>query len=83
MSWLTYIVFGAVAGFFAYKIAGREGQGCLMNVIMGIIGSFVGGVVFEMFGRQGVTGFNFYSFAVAIVGAVIVIVIARLFTGRR
>ena len=48
-------------------------QGALMNIVLGIVGAFIGGFVMNLFGASGVTGFNLYSILVAILGAVIVI----------
>ncbi len=83
MGIIWWIILGAIAGFIAYRIMGFEGQGCVVSVILGIIGAVVGGVVFRFFGGAGVTGFNFYSMAVATVGAIVILGIARLFGGGR
>ena len=58
---------------------GTRGQSVVVDIILGIIGAIVGGWVFNRFGAQGVTGFNLPSLLVAIVGAIIIIAIARLF----
>ena len=52
-------------------------QGSLMNIIVGIIGAVLGGWIMNVFGQQGVTGFNLYSFIVALVGAIVLIAIVR------
>lgn len=52
-------------------------QGLVMDIIMGVIGSVVGGFIMEFFGKSGVTGFNLYSMAVAVLGACVVIFIGR------
>ena len=83
MGILSWIILGAIAGFLAYRIMGMEGQGCFINVAMGIIGAFVGGLVFNFLGGTGVTGFNFYSMVVATIGAAVVIALARLIGGGR
>jgi uncharacterized membrane protein YeaQ/YmgE (transglycosylase-associated protein family) len=51
--------------------------------VVGIIGAFVGGFLFELFGGSGVSGFNLYSFIVAIIGAVIFLWLLRVFTSRK
>lgn len=81
MGILSWILMGAIAGFLAYRILGMEGQGCLVNVVLGVVGAFVGGLVFNFFGGSGVTGFNFYSMIVATIGAVVIIAIARMLGG--
>ena len=53
-------------------------QGILMNIIVGIVGAVIGGWLFSIFGGAGVTGFNIYSFVVAIIGAIVFLAIVRL-----
>ena len=76
MSILAWIVFGALAGWIA-SVAMKSGHGLIEDVILGIIGAFVGGFIMNAIGSAGVTGFNVYSLVVAVVGAVIVIGIGR------
>ena len=78
MGILLYILFGAIVGVIASFIM-KSGGGILWDILLGIIGSFVGGFVFRLFGSAGVTGFNLYSLLVGVIGAVIVIFIARMF----
>ena len=51
--------------------------------MLGIVGAVVGGWLFAAFGASGVTGFNLYSMFVAVIGAIVVLVIYHLVTGRR
>ena len=81
MSILIWIIFGALVGWVASAIAGGGGGGLILDIILGIIGASVGGWIMDYFGKSGVTGFNIYSFLVALLGAVVLIVIARLITG--
>jgi uncharacterized membrane protein YeaQ/YmgE (transglycosylase-associated protein family) len=84
MSIIGWIVLGAIAGWLASIVAGRNAQmGLLANIIAGIIGALVGGFVFSMFGGAGVTGFNIYSLLVAFIGAVVVLLIWNAISGRR
>lgn len=79
MDILVWIIFGALAGWIASMFMKTDSsQGLVMDVIMGIVGAIVGGFVMNFFGKSGVTGFNFYSLAVAIVGACIVIYAGRM-----
>jgi len=75
MSILAWIVLGLISGFVASKIVNKTGEGILLDIILGIIGAVVGGWLFQTFGHSGVTGLNLYSFLVAIVGAVLVLII--------
>ncbi len=84
MGILGWIILGGLAGWIASKIAKTdESMGILMNIIVGIVGAFIGGFVFSLFGGEGVTGFNLYSFLVALIGAVVLLMIVRAMTGRR
>lgn len=82
MEFIGFIVLGGIAGWIASLIMGTDAsQGMIANIIVGIIGAFLGGVLFNTFGGAGVTGFNFYSLLVATIGAIIFIWILRLFRG--
>ena len=75
MSIIGWIILGLVAGFIASKIVNKEGEGFLLDIVLGVIGAVVGGWLFGFFGATGVTEFNLYSMFVAIVGAIIVLVV--------
>jgi uncharacterized membrane protein YeaQ/YmgE (transglycosylase-associated protein family) len=76
---LLWIILGALAGWIASIIMGTNAQmGALANIVVGIIGAFIGGFVMNALGTEGATGFNIWSLLVAVLGAVILIFIARL-----
>jgi uncharacterized membrane protein YeaQ/YmgE (transglycosylase-associated protein family) len=75
MSFLVWIVLGLVAGFIGSKIVNRRGEGLVLDIILGIVGAIVGGWLAGFLGWGGVDGLNLYSFAVAIGGAVVVLLI--------
>lgn len=77
MGIILWIIFGAVAGWLASLFMGTSSQGMPTDIIMGIIGSIVGGFLMNLVGKSGVTGFNLYSLLVAVIGAVVVIYVAR------
>jgi len=83
MSLLGWIFFGLITGFVASRVVHREGQGCILNVVLGIVGACVGGFIFTGIGGMGITGFNLYSMFVAIIGAIVVLVVFHALTGRR
>ena len=83
MSIIGWIVLGLVAGFIASKIVNKQGEGLVLDIVLGIIGAVVGGYLFSIFGAQGVSGVNKYSMFVAVVGAVVVLMIYHALTGRR
>ena len=83
MSVLAWIVLGLIAGFIASKIVNRSGSGIVMDLLLGVVGAFVGGYLFTRFGAAGVTGLNLYSILVATVGAAVVLFVYHLIAGRR
>jgi uncharacterized membrane protein YeaQ/YmgE (transglycosylase-associated protein family) len=84
MGWLAWLVVGAVAGWLASMVmkTNRQ-QGLLMDIVVGIVGAFIGGFLFNQFDTAGVTGFNIWSVFVAFTGAVVLLAAVRLLTGRR
>lgn len=65
-------------------VPGAAPGGCLMDIVVGIVGAFIGGWIFRFFGHAGVTGFwNWHSWLAAIVGAVVLLWIVRVLAGRR
>jgi uncharacterized membrane protein YeaQ/YmgE (transglycosylase-associated protein family) len=82
---LTWIVFGALAGWIASLIMKTDRQmGAVANIVVGIAGAFIGGFIMENFlGQTGVNGFNLYSLLVAIGGAALLIWLVGLISGRR
>lgn len=79
MGIIMWIIFGALAGWISSMFMNTDAnQGAIGNIIMGIIGSIVAGYLMPLLGLSGVTGFNLYSVAVAVIGAMVVISIARM-----
>ena len=78
MGILSWIIVGALAGWIASMIMGTNNQqGCLLDIIVGIVGAFIGGFVMNLLGVGGVSGFNLWSIIVAIIGAVILLAIVK------
>jgi uncharacterized membrane protein YeaQ/YmgE (transglycosylase-associated protein family) len=75
MSIIAWIILGLIAGFIASKIVNKQGEGFVLDIVLGIVGALVGGWLFAFFGAGGVTGLNLYSMLVAIVGAIVVLVV--------
>ena len=75
MSILGWIILGLISGWIASKLVYRQGSGCLLDVVLGIVGAFVGGIIFTGAGGTGVTGFNLWSMFVAVIGAIVVLVV--------
>ena len=84
MDLILWLILGAAAGWIASLIMGTDArQGWLMNVILGIVGAFVGGFIMNLFGQSGANGFNIYSLIVAVIGAVVLVWLYGAFAGRR
>ena len=84
MGILSWIILGLIAGALAKAIRpGRDPQGCLITMFIGIIGAVVGGWVATLLGWGRVNGFNLYSLAIATIGAIIFLAIWAAITGRR
>jgi uncharacterized membrane protein YeaQ/YmgE (transglycosylase-associated protein family) len=60
----------------------NSSQGTIADIVLGILGAVVGGFLMGLVGQPGVTGLNFYSLFVSVIGAVIVIYIGRLLRNR-
>ncbi len=83
MGIIAWIVLGAIAGFIANLIMGSR-EGLVMMVVLGIVGALVGGFVAgTVLHVADVTGLNLESLVVAVVGAIIVIAVARMVMGSR
>lgn len=78
MNIIVWLVLGALAGWIASLIMGNNrSQGLIGDIILGIIGAFLGGFLFNLTGNAGVTGFNIWSVFVAVIGAVVALMIGR------
>ncbi len=81
---ISWIILGAVAGWVASIIMGHNAeQGWIGNIVVGVIGAFIGGVIVRLFGSSGVTSLNLGSLLTAILGAVVLLTLVRGFTNRR
>lgn len=78
MNIILWVVFGGIVGWIASMIMKTNAsQGTLMDIVLGIVGAVAGGFIMNFFGEPGVTGFNIYSFIVALIGACVVIFLGR------
>ncbi|GAC1387018.1 MAG: GlsB/YeaQ/YmgE family stress response membrane protein [Candidatus Saccharimonadales bacterium] len=80
ISIIVWIIFGAIAGWVASRIM-KTREGMIANIIVGIVGAFIGGFISRMLGGPGVSGFNITSLIVAILGAVILLFFVRIVSG--
>ncbi|EKT58312.1 GlsB/YeaQ/YmgE family stress response membrane protein [Providencia sneebia] len=80
MGVISWIIFGLIAGILAkWLMPGSYQIGFVMTTVLGIIGAVVGGYISTFFGKGKVDGFNFGSFVVAVIGAIVVLFLARIF----
>lgn len=86
---LGWIIFGGIAGWLASIITGRnDRQGCLMNIVVGVIGAFIGGFVYSLITGGGLkfgtalSPTSLVGFIVAVVGAVILLAIVNFIQKR-
>ena len=74
MGVIAWLVLGALSGWIANKLMGKNSStGLIDNIITGTIGSFIGGFVFNFFGAKTITGLNLHSIFVSVVGACILL----------
>jgi uncharacterized membrane protein YeaQ/YmgE (transglycosylase-associated protein family) len=77
---LAWIIIGLIAGWLAGKISRGEGYGCITDIVLGLVGSFLGGWIFMKLNIFG-SGF-LYSLAAATVGAFVLVSIVHLIAGN-
>jgi uncharacterized membrane protein YeaQ/YmgE (transglycosylase-associated protein family) len=75
MSILAWIVLGLIAGFIGSKIVNRRGEGLVLDILLGVVGAVVGGWLAGFLGLAGVNGLNLYSMAIAVGGAIVVLLV--------
>ena len=80
-AWLTV---GAIAGWLGSRVMGtNRQQGLLLDMVVGIAGALIGGFLFSQFGADDGTGLSIWSIFVAFTGAVVLLGVIRLVSGRR
>lgn len=76
---ISWVIIGLIAGWLAGKVSRGRGFGCLADIILGMVGAIIGGWIFLKLNIRG--GGWIFSIAAATVGAVILVAIARIFSG--
>jgi uncharacterized membrane protein YeaQ/YmgE (transglycosylase-associated protein family) len=84
MGLLAWIIFGALAGWVASMVAGtNRQQGCLSDIIVGVVGAFIGGLGYRLITGGGFNfEFDLTSFVVAVLGALVLLGLLRFARGR-
>jgi uncharacterized membrane protein YeaQ/YmgE (transglycosylase-associated protein family) len=87
MSIIAWIIIGALAGWLASLVTGEDAKmGAMANIFIGIIGSFVGGLIVSLLNRgdgvslsTAITGFNLTSILISTVGAIVLLGLIKAF----
>jgi uncharacterized membrane protein YeaQ/YmgE (transglycosylase-associated protein family) len=83
MGILVFIIVGAIAGFVASKVLSGKGMGLLWDIVVGILGAFLGGWLASLVGLPVATGtFTVGGILAAFVGAIILLFVFRALTHR-
>ena len=82
MYFISWILVGLVAGWFAGKVLKGEGYGPIMDITMGVVGAVAGGYIMQSTGVGGVGG-TLLTTVVAMVGAVLLTLLVGFVNGRR
>jgi len=81
-----WLIIGLIAGWLASMIMGRGGYGIVGDIVVGVVGAFIGGFVANLLGLAGPAAndpFSWASLIFAIIGAIILIAIVRALSGNR
>ncbi len=81
MGLLSWLIVGGAAGLLAQFLTGGRREGCLMTILVGVVGAFIGGFVLSLFHVGGINGLSIWSIIVATLGAVILLVVVRAVRG--
>ena len=82
MGIVAWLVMGLLAGWIASLLVNKQGEGMLMDIVLGVVGAVVGGFIAHFAGFSGITGFNLYSILIAIGGAVVVLLVYHALARR-
>lgn len=83
MGIIAWVIFGLIAGAIArFIMPGKQPVGFLATILVGVGGAVVGGLIGTQLGFGKVSGFNFGSFAIAVVGALVLLYAYQLLKNR-
>ncbi|WP_046317714.1 GlsB/YeaQ/YmgE family stress response membrane protein [Mycobacterium sp. UM_Kg1] len=82
VSWLAYVLIGGIAGWLANRIMKRAESGILLNIAIGVIGGFIGGMLLGWFGVDVEDGRRWFTFFVSLGGAIVLLWVVGLIRRR-
>ncbi len=82
-SLIIWLIVGLIAGFLAGQVMRGGGYGVVGDIVVGILGAFIGGFLSTQLGGPAPTGLNVVSIVIAFIGAVILIAVLRVLGGGR
>jgi uncharacterized membrane protein YeaQ/YmgE (transglycosylase-associated protein family) len=81
MGIIAWVIFGAIAGWIATRLYGtKEPRGCITNIVIGIVGAWIGGFLGNILFDHDITGFNVSSLILAVGGALVLLFVLNLIT---
>lgn len=78
MGLISWLVIGALAGWIASILMKGTGSGLLLNIVIGIVGAFIGGFLMNLIGGVAFADFSLGSLLVSVIGAVVLLAIVKL-----
>jgi len=84
MGIVYWLIFGLIAGAVAkFIMPGKQGGGIILTIILGIVGAVVGGFIgTHLLGFGDISGFDLRSMALAVGGALVVLIVYGIFSRR-
>jgi uncharacterized membrane protein YeaQ/YmgE (transglycosylase-associated protein family) len=79
VGWIAYIIIGGIAGWIASRIMNTERRGILTHIVVGVVGAFVAGLILNLLGVDVNSGGYWFTFLVALGGAIVLLWLLRLF----
>lgn len=80
---LIWVVVGGVAGWLAGLVIKGTGLGIFGDIVIGVVGAFLGGFLLSLIGQEGFTGLNLWSLFVAFAGAAVLLLVVKMLRGGR
>jgi uncharacterized membrane protein YeaQ/YmgE (transglycosylase-associated protein family) len=79
----SWILMGLIAGAVGkFLLPGKDPGGCITTILVGIAGALIGGFVATYLGFGGISGFDVPSLVVATLGAILLLMVFRIFRGK-